>query len=351
MNILKTMLGIGEERIEERADNYTQAVAQITEKNANAPSKPDIEATSVVEMCAGIWSRAFMIADVMPITKKTRPITHKLMGIIGRELFMEGDIVIDIDVDKNRVVLTPALTADITGNYKNWMYRLELPGPTVNSKVNRSADSVIHLTYGSRARNPWQGTGPVQAAEATGSLAANLEQRLAQEAGGPVGNLIPTPDGAGTNAGLQSDIKNLDGRTVLVPSTRGGWDAGEGAYQRDDWQPRRLGLNVPMPTVQLRSEVVSIIVASTGIPAQLVDPSSESSAIREGWRTLLHGTISPIATMVAEELAYKLDTPDLTITFDKLFASDVQGRARAFQSLRAAEMEVAKAERLSGLGE
>ena len=46
----------------------------------------------------------------------------------------------------------------------------------------------------------------------------------------------------------------------------------------------------------------------------------------------MHSTISPVARVVAGELAVKLDTPGLAFDFKALFASDLSGRARAFQS-------------------
>ena len=51
------------------------------------------------------------------------------------------------------------------------------------------------------------------------------------------------------------------------------------------------------------------------------------------------------------ELRRKLDAPDLTLTFDRLFAGDLSGRARAFQSMVGGGLDVEKAAALSGLME
>ena len=48
------------------------------------------------------------------------------------------------------------------------------------------------------------------------------------------------------------------------------------------------------------------------------------------------------------ELSAKLDT-EVTLSFDALYASDITGRARAFQSMVGGGMDVAKAAALSGL--
>ena len=53
--------------------------------------------------------------------------------------------------------------------------------------------------------------------------------------------------------------------------------------------------------------------------------------------------------LLAAELADKLDAPDLRLSFDRLFASDLQGRARSFQSMRNGGIELPDARRLAGL--
>ena len=59
--------------------------------------------------------------------------------------------------------------------------------------------------------------------------------------------------------------------------------------------------------------------------------------------------MQPLSLLVAAELAEKLDVPDLALSFDKLFASDLSGRARAFGSLVKGGMDVEKAASLAGL--
>ena len=49
------------------------------------------------------------------------------------------------------------------------------------------------------------------------------------------------------------------------------------------------------------------------------------------------------------ELRDKLDDDSISITWDELRAADITGRARAFQSLVGAGMDLAKAAALSGL--
>lgn len=63
----------------------------------------------------------------------------------------------------------------------------------------------------------------------------------------------------------------------------------------------------------------------------------------------LHRAVQPVADLLAVELAAKLDAPGLRLGFDRLFASDLQGRARAFQSLTGGGMEAERAATLAEL--
>ena len=38
---------------------------------------------------------------------------------------------------------------------------------------------------------------------------------------------------------------------------------------------------------------------------------------------VLHGSVSPLGELVAEELAVKLDTPGLNLSFERLYASEI----------------------------
>ncbi len=53
--------------------------------------------------------------------------------------------------------------------------------------------------------------------------------------------------------------------------------------------------------------------------------------------------------MVESELRRVFDAPELVLNFDELFASDLSGRARAFQSMVGAGMPLPEAAALAGL--
>ena len=75
---------------------------------------------------------------------------------------------------------------------------------------------------------------------------------------------------------------------------------------------------------------------------------SEGTAQRESFRRLLHATVQPLGRIVSVELSDKLDA-DVRLNFDALFAADLSGRARAFQSMTNGGMDAGRAAILAGL--
>ena len=77
---------------------------------------------------------------------------------------------------------------------------------------------------------------------------------------------------------------------------------------------------------------------------------ADGTSLREAWRQFLHSSVVPVAALVSAELSDKLAV-DIGLNFDRMFASDLSGRARAFQSMVGGGMDVAKAAALAGLME
>ncbi|MDE0529572.1 MAG: hypothetical protein OXH85_12920 [Truepera sp.] len=59
--------------------------------------------------------------------------------------------------------------------------------------------------------------------------------------------------------------------------------------------------------------------------------------------------MQPVARSLLPALRAKLETPDLVMTFDRLGAGDLTGRARALRSLTEAGVDLTEARRLTGL--
>lgn len=321
--------------------NFTDARVEILQILAQGEDAINAR-TGVVEFCASLWERAFLSADTDPI------VPASTLGWIGRRLITAGEAVMELRIVKGDLRFLPASTYDVRGSAARWRYSLTVAGPTTTATRKLSADQVIHVRYGVGLDN-WRGDGGLQGATTTVAGADALEQRLKEEVSGKVGHVVPVPQ---PDSGLQSDLQALGGKTVLVPSTVGGWDqqgAGGGQSVRSDWTPKRIGANPPATLVQLRGDFAQSILAAAGIPPILA-MGGDSTGMREAWRLFLHSTIAPVARLVEEELTVKLER-DIVLNFDRLMASDIQGRARSFQSMVGGGMAVEKAAMLAGLME
>ena len=151
---------------------------------------------------------------------------------------------------------------------------------------------------------------------------------------------------------MKADIRKLAGKVALVESqVSGGWDnAQAGRSVSREYEPRRLGANPP-PGLISQAELASReVFAACGVPYSLFAERGDGTAQRESYRRLLHATIVPLAEIAGEELSEKFETP-IALSFDRLFARDLSGRARAFQSLVGGGMDVEKAAALAGLME
>ena len=263
-----------------------------------------------------------------------------------------------IAVSGSKVSLLPAGSWDIEGGPEpeSWTYRIDVFGASIHRTEFAEAAGLLHFRYATDPGVPWVGLSPLSYARDTGKLAAALEKRLGEEASAPVGNLLPIPDvekdeGDDSNssplATLKSDLRNARGRTLLVPTTAAGFGEGMAAAPRQDWKQQRLGADPPDALEKIRGAVSETVLACCGVPVELAE-LGQGTAAREAWRRFLHATIDPLGKIVAEELSEKFEFP-VTLSFENLMASDIVGRARAFQSMVGGGMDPAKAAGLSGL--
>ena len=341
------------------AATYTDAVIDALASGAQGggpAAKPST--TAAVEAAAGLVARAFASAKVTP---ETPAITPLVLSTIGRELVRRGECLYLIDVDADGLRLLPVTSWDIEGgpDPASWRYRVDVAGPSQDAAYVAPYAAVIHVRAYAEPSAPWKGVAPLQAAASTARLLAETEKALADESAGTRGHLLPVPQGPDDDdtdddadtplAGLKRDVANLKGRTAIVETTSSGWGDGRGAAPQSDWKPQRIGANPPEALRALRLDSELSILGSIGVPIELIASRSDGAAIREAWRRFAHAYLSPVGQLVAAELADKLDTPNLTLDFSSLYASDVTGRARAFNSMVQGGMPVEKAAALSGL--
>lgn len=334
---------------ETRAAAYTDALVAAVVAAASG-KKATIEATAAAEICAGQWGRAFASAEVVPDSLRLRGLTASALGLIGRQLVLRGECVFEIRIRAGAVVLYPAADWTVSGqdgDPDRWLYELgfNMPGGSIMRRVR--GDRVVHCRYAVDPVNPWAGVGPLAAMPDTSALAANLELRAKQEAGAATGRVIALPTVEGLDQ-LKQDLNAMNGGTMLVETTAGAWDGNPMDAPKRDWRTERIGANPPESLVNLRSETVAHVLAACGVPIDLVQRTDGTSA-REAWRRFLYATVQPAGRLVEEELARKLDLPGLRLTWDRLGASDLAGRARAFQSMVGAGMELDRAAALAGL--
>ena len=317
--------------------SYTDAVVSLIVSQASGATLAKPAATGALESSASIIARCFAAADVAGPEVFRAALGPATLSLIGRSLIRSGEILFTIDVTGGRVLLTPAASWDINGDAdpSTWRYRLTMGAPSNTFTLDPvTADGMIHIRYQTDPATPWRGVSPLASAAIAGRLSAETMQALSDEAASPRGFLLPQPkDGNDpTLDKIKADLKSLRGNVALVESVSSGW-AADGSQQRQkgDWEKRRLGAE-PGAALIAQAELASREVYSAcGIPLSLVT-ESEGGGQREAFRRLLHSTIMPLSKIVSEELSAKFET-DISLSFDSLFAADLTGRARAFQSL------------------
>ena len=216
--------------LERRESSLTDEVVRaILARAEGGVTSPD--ATAVLEIAAGIWSRAFAAVKVQPeASQAAQALTPDVMAMIGRALLTSGNSVWAVKVRGGEIRLDPIADYTITGepDESTWRYAANRAGPSRQTTQKLTSARVIHIRIGTSPTNPWRGRGPLEIAASSSSLAARIEEQLAEEASGPVGAVVPVPRAANT-VDLASDLKGLKGQLALVDSTASGWGEGRQA--------------------------------------------------------------------------------------------------------------------------
>ena len=334
-------------KVEHRESATDAIVSALISQAGGSSVPPSVEALGAVEAAAGLWSRAFASATVEPATPATLVLTPSVMAAIGRGLVVRGEVVFVLDVN-GAVELTQAASWKVSGGTRpeTWRYAVEMPLPRGGVvKRTLSADPVLHIRYATRPGAPWAGISPLGMADETRALATWIERRLAEETSTATSYVLPLPESADVDK-LKADIKGGRGRLHIVDTTSTGWGDGTAAAPRQDWKSNRLGADPPDSLGKLRSDVKGDIFGVYGIPSSI---HGTGGSARESYRQFLSSTILPLAKLVVEELADKLDTPTLALDFTELRAADIAGRARAYGVLINAGMPPAEAAEATGL--
>lgn len=336
---------------------FTEAVIEAILQAAEGTMPGDPSALWALECSANLYARAFAAATITG--ERTQGITPGVMALIARNLIRRGESLFLLSVGArgagSLLSLLPAGSWDVRGGHDetSWFYRLDLFGPSGNITRFVKSGAVLHFRYAVDPARPWHGVGPLGWARDSGVLAANLEKRLGEEAGGPVAHVLPIPQDGGDGedddplAMLKADIAKAKGKTILAETTAAGWGEGMSGAPRSDWKASRLGAHPPDVLRGLRSEAGMAVLSACSVPVSLATDADGTSQ-RESWRRFVMGAVEPLLEIVKEELEAKLES---TISFDltNLWAHDLQGRAVAFQKMVAGGMALDEAVAASGL--
>ena len=340
-------------RVEQRASSgsYTDLVLAAVH-GAAAGAGASINKTAALEICAGTIARAMASAAVSGDARMIEPLGPSFMAEVGRQLIIRGEALYAIRVsDMGEVDLMPAAAWDVAGGpaRKSWRYRLDLFGPSGNESLTMGAESVLHFRYATDPARPYLGLGPLQYASLTGRLHAEAAAAIADESSTARGQIMPMPIGGDDTSltRLKSDMASLKGRMAFVETTAAGYGDGRDAAPRRDWEAQRLGPNFPASLVDALTASGRSVLAACGVPVELLERGDGTSS-REAWRRFLFGTVAPLARLVSAELTLKLES-EISLNFEELRASDLAGRARAFQSMVNGGFEIDKAAGLAGL--
>lgn len=338
----------------ESGGSFSDAVVRLLEAQA-AGSAADASSTAAVEAASGALSRAFAAAKVVGPDWVSEAVSAAVLSQIGRDLIRSGQSMHVIRVGGDGGVrLIPASSWHFEGSHDpdSWTVRVTAYGPSTSTTWNLPASAVVFVRWGGTPGQPYTGVGPLSWAHTTARLQSEAERSLADEAGGPLAQLITVPQDGGDGgeddplALLKADIGAARGKAVLVETTQAGWGEGRATAPQKDWKAERLG---PMPAdglVNVSDQAFNRVLAACGCSPALFD-DSDGTAKREALRQWHLGVVQPLARILETELSTKLET-DIRLRFD-LYNVDLAGRAQAFQKLVAGGVAVNEALATSGL--
>ena len=342
----------GEHR--EAIGGYTDIIGRLIEAQASGATA-NASATAAVEAASGTLSRALSSAVVEGPDWVNKVITPRVLGQIGRDLIRVGESLHVIRYMAGQIRLIPASTWYWEGDAdpSTWLCTATAYGPSGSSTWRVPQESVIFMSWGSPTARPYHGIGPTGWASETSRLCAETEKSLADEAAGPLAQLLAIPQDGGDDsddtdplAPLKASIATARGKALLVETTAAAWDQGKAGAPQKDWSANRLGPNPPDAMVAVSKDAFARVLAACGCSPALFDDSDGTSK-REALRQWHLGTVQPLARLLETELSEKLDAP-IKLRFD-LYNIDLAGRAQAFQKLVAGGVSVTEALITAGL--
>ena len=286
--------------------DFSDAVVRLIESQA-AGTAANASSTAAVEAASGALSRAFATAEVQGEGWARDLVSPSFMAQVGRDLIRNGDSMHVIRMSgAGDVQLIPASSWHWEGDHDpdSWTVRVTAFGPSTSTTWNLPAESVVFVRWGSTPGQTYVGVGPLSWAHTTARLQSETERSLADEAGGPLAQLIAIPQDGGDGSGddplamIKADIAKARGRAVLVETSNAGWGEGKASAPQRDWKAERLGPQPPEAMPKIAEESFKAVLAACGCSVAMFDDSDGTSK-REAQRVFLHGTVRPLGKMLA----------------------------------------------------
>ena len=346
------------QRTEHRATATDGLVAAMLSA-AQGNTTGDWRAIAALETATSLYSTAFAVATVScEDSRVTAALTPSFLSMVARALIRRGEFLAILEASPVRgLEFQPAGSWDVRGGAaeSEWWYRADLSGPSGSTARTVPSSAVLHFRYAVDPARAWRGLSPLEWASSTGALAGNLELRLGEEAGAPVGSYVALPRADGDDpdsdddplADIRADIRAAGGSQVLVETTAAAYGEGRGGAPMTDWKPTRFGAAPPDVLDSLRSNVGLAVLSACGVPPALATDADGTSQ-RESWRRFVLGSVASLAAIVAGELGRKLDT-QVQFEFPALYARDLVGRSSALGRLVKAKMPLDEARLVVGL--
>ena len=232
----------------EASGGYGEIISRLIEAQA-AGTTQQASATAATEAAAGLLSRSMSSATVEAPAELAEAVSPRCLAQIGRDLIRIGESLHVIRYMGGRLTLIPCSTWYFEGGADpaDWLCTATAYGPSGSSTWRVPWSSVIFASWGSPTARPYHGLSPSVWAADSARLAGNVERSLADEAGGPVAQLLPVPQDGGDDSdddplsGLRKDIRDAKGRALLVETSAAGWGEGKSAAPQADWAAKRLG--------------------------------------------------------------------------------------------------------------
>ena len=225
-----------------RGGGYTDRIVAAIEAQETA-TVADVSSTAAIEAAAGALSRALMSCDVGPgwVQDAVSPVW---MQQVGRSIVREGSSLSVIGQRGDRLTLTPAAFWNFESqaqlddaDEEDWMCRATTYGPSPSTTRLLPRQQLVFLRWGTSPGTRYRGQGPTSWASLTARLQGSVERSLADESGGPVAQLLTTPEGTDTDSeddsdpwsGVRTSLKGARGGLALLESVRTGGGDGFGS--------------------------------------------------------------------------------------------------------------------------